>query len=82
MIIDCDRCRMRDLACHDCVVTVLLGPPGGAVEGFDPEERAALGALADGGLIPPLRLAVLPDGPPCHGENVQVEEDRQWQSVI
>ena len=25
--IDCDSCLVRGLACHDCVVTVLLGPP-------------------------------------------------------
>ena len=26
MLIDCDRCEMRDIACPDCVVTALLGP--------------------------------------------------------
>ena len=26
MLIDCDTCELRDLACDDCVVTVLLGP--------------------------------------------------------
>src|SRR4051812_44965863 len=41
MLIDCDRCVMRDLACSDCVVTVLLGPP--PESGFDDEERRALG---------------------------------------
>lgn len=29
MIIDCDGCRARGPACHDCVVTVLLGPADG-----------------------------------------------------
>ena len=30
MIIDCDSCEVRGLACDDCVVTALLGgPPGG-----------------------------------------------------
>jgi hypothetical protein len=28
MIIDCGTCAARDLACADCVVSVLLGPPG------------------------------------------------------
>ncbi|WP_019877701.1 hypothetical protein [Sporichthya polymorpha] len=56
MIIDCDSCAMRDLACGDCVVSVLLGPPGALAPGFDPEERAALDVLADSGLVPPLRL--------------------------
>lgn len=27
MIIDCDSCVVRDVACHDCVVGVLLGTP-------------------------------------------------------
>jgi hypothetical protein len=58
MIIDCDRCTMRDVACADCVVTVLLGPPGAAIPGFDEEEKAALAVLAGCGLVPPLRLAV------------------------
>lgn len=56
MIIDCDTCVMRDLACGDCVVSVLLGPPGAMGLGFDDEERAALDVLADSGLVPPLRL--------------------------
>ncbi|MGQ0632182.1 MAG: hypothetical protein ACT4P1_14265 [Sporichthyaceae bacterium] len=47
---------MRDLACHDCVVTVLLGPPGAVRPGFDDDEALALGVLADSGLVPPLRL--------------------------
>ena len=56
MIIDCDGCVMRDIACGDCVVSVLLGPPGASGDGFDAQERAALGVLADSGLVPPLRL--------------------------
>ena len=27
MIIDCERCEVRDIACGDCVVGVLLGVP-------------------------------------------------------
>lgn len=27
MLIDCDSCAVRNLACGDCVVTVLLGMP-------------------------------------------------------
>ena len=54
MIIDCDGCAMRDIACGDCVVTVLLGPTR-LVE-LDPDETQALGVLADAGLVPPLRL--------------------------
>jgi hypothetical protein len=52
--IDCDTCVVRGLACHDCVVTVLLGPPPEL--GFDDDERQALDVLAAGGLVPPLRM--------------------------
>jgi hypothetical protein len=63
VLIDCDGCAMRDLACSDCVVTVLLGAPPGALE-VDEGERAALDALADSGLVP--RLQLVPLGPPGH----------------
>ena len=53
--IDCDRCIARGPACEDCVITVLLGPPAGKVD-LDSDERAALSALAEQGLVPPLRL--------------------------
>jgi hypothetical protein len=58
VIIDCDSCEVRGLACGDCVVTALLGAPPSGVE-IDEGERAALDALAGSGLVPPLRL-VLP----------------------
>ena len=61
MLIDCDGCAMRDLACGDCVVTVLLGTTPGAVE-VDEGEARALGVLADSGLVP--RLQLVPLGPP------------------
>lgn len=63
MVIDCDRCVVRDVGCADCVVTVLLGLPAGPVQ-LDAEERAAIGVLAGGGLVPPLRLLTT-DGPPA-----------------
>ena len=47
--IDCDTCVVRGLACHDCVVTVLLGPPPEMA--FDEEECRALDVLADSGLV-------------------------------
>ncbi len=65
LIIDCDTCTVRGLACDDCVVTVLLADPAGwaaeeaEVDGWvalDPAEAQALDALAEGGLLPPLRL--------------------------
>ena len=52
--IDCDTCVVRGLACHDCVVTVLLGPPPEL--GFDEDEQRALDVLAGSGLVPPLRM--------------------------
>ena len=55
MLIDCESCCVRDLACGDCVVTVLLGKSEVLVD-FDEAEHQAVGALADLGLIPPLRL--------------------------
>lgn len=55
MHIDCDGCEMRGLRCGDCVVSVMLGAPPEGVE-LDDAERAALDALAAGGLVPPLQL--------------------------
>ncbi len=48
--IDCATCPVRAIACDDCVVSVLLGPPQ-----FDQEAADALVVLADRGLVPPLR---------------------------
>lgn len=70
VLIDCDTCVVRDVACADCVVGVLLGTPAvpereptaPAEPGdplpveFGPVERRALEVLADHGLIPRLRL--------------------------
>ncbi|MFL6128079.1 MAG: hypothetical protein ACJ73E_03330 [Mycobacteriales bacterium] len=56
MVIDCEGCTAKGPACGDCVVTVLLGAPPDGVQ-LDETERRALAALADGGLVPPLRLA-------------------------
>lgn len=48
--IDCATCPVRAVACHDCVVSVLLGPPE-----FDRAAADALVVLADRGLVPPLQ---------------------------
>jgi hypothetical protein len=58
MIIDCDTCLARDISCGDCVINVLLSSPAPAAEptDLDPVEFAALGTLAQMGLVPPLRL--------------------------
>jgi len=57
MLIECDRCVVRDIACSDCVVTALLSAPGPDGELDEPEYRA-LRVLADARMIPPLRLRV------------------------
>jgi hypothetical protein len=57
MIVDCEGCRMRDLACGDCVVSFLLGT---TEDRLDAAERRALGVLAESGLVPPLRLVAGP----------------------
>ena len=61
MIIDCDLCVIRQGGggpesdeCQDCVVTFLLTPPT-----LNPAEERAVAALAQGGLVPPLRLRVV-----------------------
>jgi hypothetical protein len=56
MLIDCATCEMRDVACDDCVISVLLGsPPEVEPVHLADETTAALRHLADGGLVPPLR---------------------------
>lgn len=65
MLIDCDTCAVRDVHCHDCVVSVFLTlpraaeRPAGAVE-LDAGEQDAIGTLMAAGLVPPLRLVALP----------------------
>ncbi|MFC4943445.1 hypothetical protein [Pseudonocardia sp. GCM10023141] len=74
MIIDCERCQVRDIACGDCVIGVLLGAPAPAAAAnggthapsgaskvqLDAPERHALDVLAAQGLVPRLRLVALP----------------------
>ncbi|NED98279.1 hypothetical protein G1H11_23545 [Phytoactinopolyspora alkaliphila] len=72
MFIDCDRCEMRNIACSDCVVNVLLGAGGNE---FDGAEREAIGVLAEAGLVPPLRLTVVDrDGPEDQNEMKNLDE--------
>ncbi|WP_350277113.1 hypothetical protein [Kribbella sp. HUAS MG21] len=71
MLIDCDACVMKGPGCQDCVVTVVLGfseERSGSLR-IDDDEKAALDALAESGLVPPLRLvhaveSVEPDAVP------------------
>jgi hypothetical protein len=53
MIIDCSSCKMRDLACGDCVVSFILDAPTAELER---PQIAALEVLATKGLVPPLRF--------------------------
>ncbi|MCW2543435.1 MAG: hypothetical protein JWM40_987 [Frankiales bacterium] len=61
MLIDCDTCAVRDLHCGECVMTVLLQAGDRGVLEVDEAEERALEALADGGLVPRLRLIPLTD---------------------
>jgi len=69
MVIDCERCEVRGLACGDCVVGVLLGMPGtapgapdGTSDGWDESDRRPSGASAVHLDAPEQRaLAVLAD---------------------
>jgi hypothetical protein len=55
MIVDCDRCQVRGDACHECVITVLLGAVPGSLD-LDGTERRALDTLAEAGMVPRLQL--------------------------
>lgn len=56
---------MRDIACSDCVVTMLLGPMPSSL---DPHKEA-LDVLADAGLIAPLRLVTDESAAPTKAES-------------
>jgi hypothetical protein len=58
MLIDCDSCLAKDIACDDCVISVIF-KEGLVDEGplnLDEDEADALSTLADAGLVPQLRL--------------------------
>ena len=67
MLIDCETCSVRGVACPDCEISVLLhAAPGPTnVIDLDESERNAVSVLAASGLLPPLRL-VRPRTPPEH----------------
>ena len=66
VVVDCDGCAVRGLACDDCVVTVLLGPT--ISHRWDSDEMSALDALAGAGLVPPLRLVEAVDAADMLGQ--------------
>jgi hypothetical protein len=57
MIIDCDSCVMREIACGDCVVSVLLDikPASGKKPELSNNDKTAIKNLSSVGLVPPLR---------------------------
>jgi hypothetical protein len=57
MLIDCEKCEVRNVGCADCVVSFMLNDPVEALEISDGERRA-LDVLAEGGMLPPLRLTI------------------------
>lgn len=58
MIIDCGRCTVRGAACAHCAVTFVVEDAGSSqVIELDTAEVRALAALANAGMIPPLRYA-------------------------
>ncbi|MEZ0164038.1 hypothetical protein AB2L27_04565 [Kineococcus sp. LSe6-4] len=75
MLIDCDSCTARPLACSECVVSVLLGPP--QVRALDAEEVGAVEVLAASGLVPPLRLRTAPPVARVVGLPTERPGDRQ-----
>lgn len=59
MIIDCDTCVVAETnACDDCIVTALCAP--GAVLELGNDERAAIDAMSEIGLVAPIRLVAEP----------------------
>ncbi len=57
MIIDCNKCVMKDLGCADCVVTVLLNIDSKKPANLTKNQSEAINNLATAGLVPPLRFA-------------------------
>lgn len=56
MLIDCDRCEARGLACASCSATAIVPAPGEEYPDLGPAEIRALAVLANAGMIPPLRF--------------------------
>ncbi|TVT16638.1 hypothetical protein ORV05_05690 [Amycolatopsis cynarae] len=54
LVVDCGRCAVQGSGCADCAISVLLNAP--PVIEWDQEELSAIDALAEGGLIPGLKL--------------------------
>lgn len=78
MLIDCDSCAARTIACGDCVVAFMLGDRADPIE-LDSAEESALGAFAQGGLLPPLRL--VPTYPSESGQRSHRPDPRPYEDA-
>ncbi len=56
MLIECDECTARGPACGDCVVSFLTITRRPHTIEVDEDQAAAITAMTQGGLLPPLRL--------------------------
>lgn len=56
MIINCETCIMRDIACSDCMVTSLLASPGTVVPEVSQGTIEAIELLSSRGIIRPMRF--------------------------
>ncbi len=56
MVIDCDTCVVRGLACGDCVISVLLGLPTPLGDAAMPAPARAGSTVPDAGTVPRLQL--------------------------
>jgi len=85
MIIDCDRCQARGLACGNCAKTFLKGEE---YADLDPAEIRALTVLANAGMIPPLRYAPglarasLPGNSVTPQSEGQSRDDHDWPKPV
>lgn len=55
MIIDCDSCSLRDLACKDCVVSFFLNKEQPSLD-LSNQTTEAIELLSSRGIVPPLRF--------------------------
>lgn len=57
MLVDCERCSVRDIGCDDCAIGVLLGTSAAAVDDLDIDPDSVVSATTSR-LDPPLRAAI------------------------
>jgi len=56
LTIDCATCQLADTeACGDCIVTFICSREPGEAVVIDADELRAVRALAESGLVPPVR---------------------------